>query len=286
MRSIFALLALSIALTLTPSQPALAQLCGDADGNGEVTVTDGVQTLRAAANLSSSCSIAVCDVDGSGAITVTDGVNVLRKAAGLPVDEHCGGTDAEVETVLSEVQPLLTVVLGFATGTPVTSCANAPDGDIQTNLSDPTTGTDTTFTTCQVGNIELDGDIIVSATSFNVSVLEVDTAVTGDFIAQYDSSEDLTLNVVGQGRSLSGPMDVSSNSAGDFTISFNGAIVTNGKLTGGGAMLDLTGSDIENSLSTIQLTFDNSEIAQVMATAKDGSTKNYRFDLAQSVLVP
>jgi hypothetical protein len=74
----------------TPT-PTPAAGCGDADGSGSVTVTDGVQTLRAAAGLSSVCTLAVCDVDGSGVITVTDGVNVLRAAAGLPAILNCGG---------------------------------------------------------------------------------------------------------------------------------------------------------------------------------------------------
>jgi hypothetical protein len=64
-------------------------ICGDADGSGTVTVTDGVQTLRAAADLSSPCTPARCDVDGSGTITVTDGVLVLRDAAGLPLGGTC-----------------------------------------------------------------------------------------------------------------------------------------------------------------------------------------------------
>jgi hypothetical protein len=63
--------------------------CGDADGSGSVTVTDGVQVLRAAAGLSSPCTAARCDVNGSGTITVTDGVQVLRDAAGLPTDPRC-----------------------------------------------------------------------------------------------------------------------------------------------------------------------------------------------------
>jgi hypothetical protein len=78
-----------------------SEVCGDADGNGRVTVTDGVQVLRAAAGLSSSCpeggvgaavvgtAGGACDVDGNGAISVTDGVNVLRLAAGLPVELRC-----------------------------------------------------------------------------------------------------------------------------------------------------------------------------------------------------
>ncbi len=65
------------------------EVCGDADGNGSTTVSDGVQVLRAAAGLDSSCTRARCDVDGSGAVGVTDGVQVLRAAAGLPFDGRC-----------------------------------------------------------------------------------------------------------------------------------------------------------------------------------------------------
>lgn len=64
-------------------------LCGDADLSGAVTVSDGVQVLRAAAGLSSACTPQRCDVDGSGEITVTDGVHVLRTAAGLPSISAC-----------------------------------------------------------------------------------------------------------------------------------------------------------------------------------------------------
>jgi cysteine-rich repeat protein len=64
-------------------------VCGDADGDGNVTVTDGVQALRAAADLSTVCTPARCDVDGSGAVTVTDAVLVLRTAADLPVTGDC-----------------------------------------------------------------------------------------------------------------------------------------------------------------------------------------------------
>jgi len=65
------------------------ELCGDADGNGSVSVTDGVQTLRAAAGLPSPCTLARCDVNGNGEVTVTDGVQVLRNAAGLPLTGTC-----------------------------------------------------------------------------------------------------------------------------------------------------------------------------------------------------
>lgn len=69
---------------------AHAEVCGDADRNGSVTVTDGVQVLRAAAGLSSNCDGGRCDVNGDGSVTVTDGVQVLRAAAGLSANVDCG----------------------------------------------------------------------------------------------------------------------------------------------------------------------------------------------------
>lgn len=63
--------------------------CGDADGSGAVTVSDGVQVLRAAADLASSCRAPFCDVDASGTVTVTDGVRTLRAAAALPESLSC-----------------------------------------------------------------------------------------------------------------------------------------------------------------------------------------------------
>ncbi len=75
--------------------PAIAQVCGDANGDQQVGVTDGVQTLRAAAGLSSQCQLATCDVDGDGRISLTDGVNVLRAAAGLAAVLACPGSNDE-----------------------------------------------------------------------------------------------------------------------------------------------------------------------------------------------
>lgn len=66
------------------SGPVLAATIGDADGNGVLSVADGVQVLRAATGLASACTLASCDVDASGAVTMTDGVDVARTALGLP----------------------------------------------------------------------------------------------------------------------------------------------------------------------------------------------------------
>src|SRR5262245_13411991 len=87
----------ALLLTATASR---AQVCGDADGNGNVSVTDGVQALRAAAALSTTCTAGVCDIDGNGSISVTDAVNIIRKAAGLQVVEACQLVNQQVEELV------------------------------------------------------------------------------------------------------------------------------------------------------------------------------------------
>jgi hypothetical protein len=82
-----------IVLVIFRATAAAAEVCGDANRNGVLDVGDGVQILRAAAELPSVCTVAVCDADGSGAISVADGVLVLRSAAGLPAAVSCGIMD-------------------------------------------------------------------------------------------------------------------------------------------------------------------------------------------------
>jgi hypothetical protein len=73
------------------SGAAAATICGDADGDGVVTITDGVRILRLAAALDETCATTGCDVDGSGQVSVTDAVLALRRAAGLTIVDGCGG---------------------------------------------------------------------------------------------------------------------------------------------------------------------------------------------------
>ncbi len=66
-----------------------AEVCGDADASGTVTVTDGVRALQAAAGLENRCDPVICDLDGDFQVSVSDGVNVLRLAAGLAAFTAC-----------------------------------------------------------------------------------------------------------------------------------------------------------------------------------------------------
>ncbi len=63
--------------------------CGDADRDGGITLRDGIQVLRAVADLPSLCTLARCDTDGSGALGLGDGIRVLRVVAGLPAGLAC-----------------------------------------------------------------------------------------------------------------------------------------------------------------------------------------------------
>jgi len=80
-----------LACALLFAVPATAaEICGDADQSGAITVTDGVLALQAAAGLDGRCvSPATCDLDGNGKVSVSDGVNVLRLAAGLGAFTAC-----------------------------------------------------------------------------------------------------------------------------------------------------------------------------------------------------
>jgi hypothetical protein len=125
-RLVFVVVACAFSLT---AAPVAAQVCGDPDGTGTVTVTDGVQALRAAAGLSSSCTAQICDVDGSGTISVTDGVNVLRAAAGLSANITC---NTEISGFVDKVET--------SDGTHATleiGAAPIPGADAPTTVGDP-----------------------------------------------------------------------------------------------------------------------------------------------------
>jgi hypothetical protein len=90
----------AVLLALSPSM-TLAQLCGDADGDGTIGINDGVQTLRSAALLSSTCSADICDVNGDGNVALVDGINVLRAAASLSSEHVC---PSEVTGFINDVE--------------------------------------------------------------------------------------------------------------------------------------------------------------------------------------
>ena len=73
----------------TPVSTPGPDACGDPNGSGDITVTDGVLVLSAAAGLETDCTPALCDVNGSGEVSVTDGIVILRIAAGFDDTVDC-----------------------------------------------------------------------------------------------------------------------------------------------------------------------------------------------------
>jgi len=161
--------------------PAQAQVCGDVDGSGTVTVSDGIETLRAAAGLTSNCTPGSCDVDGTGTVTVTDGVNILRTAAGLPSIARCptgitkfvGGVDGDdgtrgrLEIGLAPVpQPGAPLTVAKITGTSTFTATGpnllAVDLDVNAGAASAE-ATDATLT---------DATLVVAARDSNGSFLE------------------------------------------------------------------------------------------------------------------
>lgn len=89
MRVALAALVIAVVMQRGAARADFIPICGDADNDAHITVSDGIHALFVAAELPSTCPIAVCDVNADGRISVTDGVNILRNAASLPAIVDC-----------------------------------------------------------------------------------------------------------------------------------------------------------------------------------------------------
>lgn len=75
-----------------PENPKSDVICGDVDGDGDVTSADALSILRASSGLStlSAAEVKAADVDGDGDATSSDALQVLRYSSGLPAGESIG----------------------------------------------------------------------------------------------------------------------------------------------------------------------------------------------------
>ncbi len=67
----------------------LPDICGDANADGLVTVTDSRRILSRGVGLTVTCPMATCDMDSNRSVTVADAQMALGKAVGLEVGERC-----------------------------------------------------------------------------------------------------------------------------------------------------------------------------------------------------
>ena len=297
-------------LSLGAAVSAAAQVCGDADGNGSVTVTDGVQVLRGAAGLSSSCSDHAndCDVDGSGSTTVTDGVNVLRKAASLPITENCPGGSAgagDAQAVADDVVPFLTlaltqvpnVTIGSATASvqPAGGTENCEDGGTRT-VEQSLTRIEVTFAACKVspegiGRFQIDRQIVVNLglsganVQFELNVTDLDANRLIDF----DGTIQGTPRAGGGFIVNGGPINVSSSEGGQvrFTVTFNNLTVDgDGKLVGGSAHAQDSSNNTFPDLDSADFVVQSSTAATVHVVHDDRTTDDFNLNLTTGELTP
>lgn len=282
-----------------------AQVCGDADGSGTVTVTDGVQVLRSAAGLSTTCTAqpANCDVDGSGSATVSDGVNVLRKAAGITITEACpAGGAGDVEEITDALLPFLTLGLNEVPNVSITSAgATVRPADVE-NCEDGGTRDTTqsgvtvrvTFAACKVsepgiGNFQLDGFIEVdlgfpdSSVEFELNITDLGSGRLVDFDGTIQGTPRAGGGFVVDG----GPISVRESEGGPvvFQLTFQNLTVDgDGKLVSGSVEAEDTSTSFD--LKTAELEVESSTTATVRVVRDDDSQEEFLLNLETGELTP
>ncbi len=279
---IVTMIVLVAGLTAAIARPVSAQTCGDANDDDTVSVTDGVQALRAAAGLTSTCSEG-CDVDGSGGLSVTDGVNILRVVAGLSFPDACEFTGEEANEI---VNPTFSIFDGVskipafgggaeAAGTP--DCDNG--GTVET--SGTTAQSIATFKNCQIGGVILDGTIgritlgqgvVLGFQDYQTTRIKSGKSLT--------FSGQLGITFTDQGSRLAGTLTVVSSERGTFTLRFERILrVGDGSVRDGALIYDLSEAD-GGEIETIRVTFDEGDELEVEVRRRNGQIKRFILDRA------
>jgi hypothetical protein len=253
-------------------------VCGDANGDGNVSVSDGVQTLRAAAGLSSSCDDD-CDVDGSGTITVSDGVNVLRKAAGLTTIDACPNGDPVASLVgqtLDIFGPLVKVgAVGGASAADAPSPCDNPDGGFAQSASG------FTFDDCQIGNISFTGFLGAGDGALDFSNLAVRR--NGVVLTLQGS---LSVGDAGGNPELNGVLNGQSVQLGACVITFQQVVSdSQGDTLDGQLVFDTSEASIPDVVE-VRVTLTGGTSLPVVVRFSDDTTGNFTYNTNTDVLIP
>lgn len=288
-RTIIGTFVLGAIIAAFTAAPASAQTCGDANDNDTVTVTDGVQALRQAAGLSSTCEDG-CDVDGSGTVTVSDGVNILRKAAGIAINEACDFTGQEAN---GAVNPSLSI-FGAMTKLPGVGSASASaaaagdcenDGTVEIVVL-PNSQT-ATFTNCEVGGTILDGTIGRAALAQGVVLgfdgFEITRIKTGE---SHTFSGQLGLTSEQLAKRLNGTLTVVSSKRGTYTLEFQRILLAaDGSVRQGELIYDLS-ETTGGKIARVRITFNDSDELPVTILLRNKQVKQFLLDRGTRFLLP
>lgn len=260
-----------------------AQVCGDANGDGQVSVSDGVQALRAAAGLPSVCDDD-CDVDGNGSISVTDGVNILRKAAGLAIVEACPAGDPMTSIIGNSVDlfgPLTKIgALGGAGAQSVT-----PQGTTSP-CENPGGGFDASASGFALDDCEIDG---ISFTGFisrgggSLGFDGISLARRGDVFSLVGT---LNVDQVQGNSETSGFLQTDSLLLGSYSVLFQQVVSDGvGQTLAGEIVIDTTQADL-GDVAEIRVTLTGDRTLPVVVTYDDQSTQDFMYDTDADTLTP
>jgi hypothetical protein len=219
-------------------------------------VTDGVNLLRAAADLTSNCRLQVCDVNLDGNITVTDGVLALRAAAGLGGELTC--LEAQVSEAAATIEEILDVGVATVPGTSsahaaraTTLCQNGGSFDEQPDHVD--------FFDCNDGTTVFRGTLFFSQDPAGATLI----STTGFVITDLKTKEiqtlsgSITLNFDGSDAFISGTLSFSSSVLGEFDATLTGVMLgQDGSISGGTVLTTVRkGRNAFTNLRSLQLKF-------------------------------
>jgi hypothetical protein len=254
-------------------------VCGDANGDGEVSVSDGVQALRAAAGLSTTCNDD-CDVDGSGAITVTDGVNILREAAGLASVRMCPEAGDRVESLIGHTLDLFGPLgkvgaLGPAPQGSASPCDNQDGGFEQTSGG-------FLFDDCVFGDVSFTGFLSAPGDG-SLGFSDLTVTRNGDVLTQQGT---LSLDTSGENPELSGQLACSTPLLGEYVVTY-GQVETDalGNTQSGGLTFDVTDSTIEG-VREIRVTLTGGTSLPVIVVFTDDTEGTFSYDTETDELTP
>lgn len=287
------MMALGLATAARPASAQIFKICGDVDDSKTVTVTDGVQVLRAAAELESECTPEICDADVSGTIGVSDGVIVLRKAAGLDITENCIPDDGRISLLLNylikSTQPVVSEVLGTLVQHKnelldhTFSCENGEDGTLDLTASDGQL--DGSFTDCVIKSSMVNGDVENANRAPLFTGVDVNAPGSEDVIT-FTSHNDFSLIGLNttNGFKVSGVLDAEP-SFGGFDVGLylvelrSVEFSSTGALLAGSMKLDFDADSNVTGINEAVVVYDGSNLAHVIVTLSDGSVRNYKFEL-------
>ncbi len=284
--------ALALALGFLAFRPTLASaqifdICGDVDDNGTVSVTDGVQVLRAAAELPSECTLAICDADVDGEIGVTDGVIVLRKAALLPINDNCipleGTPSRQIAHLIQRTEPMVTDVLSVFVEhrdervDQTIACSNSADGTLDLVFGETL---DASFFDCLIDNSFINGDA-ENAGDDPIVAIDV-TDQRSEETVTFEGS--LRSSPLEDGYKYSGNLEAFPSfdqfDTSDFFLVVNSLEVRPPGNFPSGTVTYEIGPDTElPDVFRIRMFFDRSNLARVQVEFSDGSVANYQYDL-------